>query len=127
MFKKVYPMSKKPVDFRDNPFRLVEVSRNGSFPKKAGFKYNEEDFEDLMDEDLEVSTNPIYGNAGYDDEDDEDFVSAGYSNEDDDDDDDFCGSASNNDDDDYQSFGSMDAASTDWGAVDFAAVDWGNY
>lgn len=127
MFKKVYPMSKKPVDFRDNPFRLVEVSKNGSFPKKAGFKYDEDDFEDLMDEDLEVSTNPIYGNAGYDDEDEDDFVSAGYSNEDDEDDDNFGGSASNNDDDDYQSFGSMDAASTDWGAVDFAAVDWGNY
>lgn len=125
MFKKVYPMSKKPVDFRDNPFRLVEVSRNGSFPKKASFQYSDEDFEDLMDEELEANTNPIYGNAGYE-EDDEDYGTIGYCDEDEDDDDSFA-SNSNDDDDSYVSFGSMDAGSVDWGSVDFGSVNWGDY
>ena len=125
LFKKVYPMSKKPVDFKDNPFRLVEVSRSGSFPKKTGFRYTDEDLEDLMDEELDVGANPIYGTAGYED-DDEDFEDSVNYTDDDDDDDESWGS-DDEDDDNYQSFGSMDAASTDWGSVDFSSVDWGNY
>ena len=123
MFKKVYPMSKKPVDFRDNPFRLVEVSRNGSFPKKSGFRYDDEDFDNLMDDELEVSTNPIYGNAGYDDEDDDDFGSFGHNDEDEEE---FFENSSHNDDDD-DSCNSYSAANTDWNNVDFGAEDWNKY
>ena len=77
-----------------------------------------------MDEDLEVSTNPIYGNAGYDDEEDDcEYGSLGHSDEDDESET-FGVSSSDDDDDGHHSY---NPESTDWNNVDFGAEDWSKY
>ena len=126
MFKKVYK-SKEEIDFRENAFKLTEVDGNRSFHGKK-MHCSPDDIEDFIEEQDEFNGNFVQDDEF--EEEEEFYASTSYVDDYEEDEDDFVqnnNSSYNDDNDSYQSFNSMDAASTDWGSVDFGSVDWGKF
>jgi hypothetical protein len=128
MFKKVFKMKSKPVNFNEYPFRVIEIDRSSSFPtrnvlggsnkSRMSFASNIEDDDSQLVEDESVY-------SLQDDEmiEDESYESGSFWSEYSDSDDDLICSHHEDESESYlQQFDQIDFARTDWNSYDLNRI-----